>query len=176
MKTLFSFAERLAGPLLRISLGLVLLWIGSLHLQNPQSIVVLLSLSLPFLAYSAFVYVLGALEVIAGVLLIAGLWVRYVGLLTLVLFAGTLTIFVIAPGVTGFPVLNLTGQFLWKDIVLASAAITVVARDAARHEAKRAQRTQLASRSEEQTLSPVNSESKQVNASGTREQTPSRPL
>src|SRR5690242_13941769 len=176
MKTLFSFAERLAGPLLRISLGLVLLWIGSLHLDNPQSIVVLLSMSLPFLAYSAFVYVLGALEVIAGVLLIAGLWVRYVGLLTLVLFAGTLTIFVVAPGVTGFPVLNLTGQFLWKDIVLASAAITVVARDAARHEAKRAQRTQLASRSEEQTLSPMNSESKQGNASGTREQTPSRPL
>lgn len=176
MKTLFSFAERLAGPFLRISLGLVLLWIGSLHLQNPQSIVVLLSQSLPFLAYSGFVYVLGALEVIAGVMLIAGLWVRYVGLLTLVLFAGTLTIFVIAPGVTGFPVLNLTGQFLWKDIVLASAAITVVARDAARHEAKRAQRTQLASRSEEQKLSPVNSESKQVNDTVPSEQTHSQPL
>ena len=175
MKTLFNFAERLSGPLLRISLGLVLLWIGSLHLQNPQSIVTLLSLSLPFLAYSAFVYVLGALEVIAGLLLIAGLWVRYVGLLTLVLFAGTLTIFVIAPQVTGFPVLNLTGQFLWKDIVLASAAITVAARDAARHEAKRAQRTQPDSRSEEQTLSPVGSESKQVNALGTREQTSSQP-
>src|SRR5947209_11537040 len=129
MKTLFSFTERLAGPLLRICLGLVLLWIGSLHLYNPQSIVVLLSMSLPFLAYSAFVYVLGAIEVIAGVLLIAGLWVRYVGLLTLVLFAGTLTIFVIAPGVTGFPVLNLTGQFLWKDIVLASTAIIVIGSD-----------------------------------------------
>ena len=175
MKTLFSFAERIAEPLLRISLGLVLLWIGSLHLYNPQSIVVLLSMSLPFLAYSAFVYVLGALEVIAGVLLIAGLWVRYVGLLTLVLFAGTLTIFVIAPGVTGFPVLNLTGQFLLKDIVLASAAITVVARDAARHEAKQAQRTQLASHSEEQMLSRVNSESKPMNHAVSGEQTHSRP-
>jgi uncharacterized membrane protein YkgB len=175
-KTLFNLAERVAGPLLRISLGVVLLWIGSLHLQNPHSIVVLLSMSLSFLAYSTFVYVLGALEVIAGVLLIAGLWVRYVGLLTLVLFAGTLTIFVIAPGVTGFPVLNLTGQFLLKDIVLASAAITVVARDVARHEAKQAQRTQLANHSEEQILFPVNSESKQVNALGTREQTPSQPL
>ena len=83
MKTVFQFVERLAPYVLRISLGLVLLWIGALHLQNPQSIVVLLSMSLPFLASSAFVYVLGALEVIAGVLLIAGLWVRYVGLLTL---------------------------------------------------------------------------------------------
>ena len=172
MKTLFSLAERLAGPFLRISLGLVLLWIGSLHLYNPQSIVVLLSMSLPFLASSTFVYVLGALEVIAGVLLIAGLWVRYVGLLSLVLFAGTLTIFVIAPGVTGFPALNLTGQFLLKDVILASAAITVVARDAA----KRAQRTQLSSGSGDHTLSPVNSESKQVNDSVTREQTHSQPL
>jgi reactive chlorine resistance protein C len=93
-------------------------------------------MSLPFLASSVFVYVLGALEVIAGVLLITGLWVRYVGLLTLMLFAGTLTIFVIAPAVTGFPLLTLIGQFLLKDLVLASAAITVAAMDAAKHEAK----------------------------------------
>ena len=136
MKTVFQWVERIAPYVLRISLGLVLLWIGALHLQNPHPIVVLLSLSLPFLASSAFVYVLGALEVIAGVLLIAGLWVRYVGLATLVLFAGTLTIFVIAPAVTGFPILTLTGQFLLKDVVLASAAITVAATDAARHAAK----------------------------------------
>ena len=136
MKTVFQFVERIAPYLLRISLGLVLLWIGALHLQNPHSIVVLLSMSLPFLASSAFVYALGALEVVAGVLLLAGLWLRYVGLLTLILFAGTLTIFVIAPAVTGFPILTLPGQFLLKDVVLASAAITVAAMDAARHEAK----------------------------------------
>src|SRR5258708_18376680 len=136
MKTVFQFVERLAPYVLRISLGLVLLWIGALHLQNPQSIVVLLSMSLPFLASSAFVYVLGALEVLAGVLLLAGFWVRYVGLLTLVLFAGTLTIFVIAPAVTGFPILTLIGQFLLKDVVLASAAITVAATDASSQTAK----------------------------------------
>src|SRR5258708_35769338 len=78
MKTLFSFAERLAGPLLRIRRGLVLLWIGSLHLQNPNSVVVLLSLSLPFLASTTFVYVRGARDVIAGVLLLSGLCRRYV--------------------------------------------------------------------------------------------------
>jgi uncharacterized membrane protein YkgB len=122
MKTVFNFAERLAGPLLRLSLGLVLLWIGSIHLATPQPVARLLSLSLPFLAESAFVYVLGALEVMAGILLIAGLWVRYVALLALM------------------------GQFLLKDVVLASAAITVMVRDAASHEAKRAQRPQLSSR------------------------------
>jgi uncharacterized membrane protein YkgB len=136
MKAVYEFVEYIAPSFLRISLGLVVLWIGALHLQNPHSTVVLLSMSLPFLAFGAFVSVLGTLEVIAGVLLIAGLWVRYVGLLTLVLFAGTLTIFVIAPAVTGFPILTLIGQFLLKDIVLASAAITVAATDAARHEVK----------------------------------------
>ncbi len=70
MKALFSLAERLAGPFLRMSLGLVLLWIGCIHLITPQPVVKLLSLSLPFLAESAFVYVLGALEVMAGILLI----------------------------------------------------------------------------------------------------------
>jgi uncharacterized membrane protein YkgB len=146
-KTLFSLAERLAGPFLRISSGLVLLWIGCIHLLTPQPVVRLLSLSLPFLAESAFVYALGALEVMVGILLIAGLWVRYVALLSLVMFVGTLTIFVIAPGVTGFPLLTLMGQFLLKDLALASAAITVMARDAASHEAKRAQRPQLSSHS-----------------------------
>ena len=43
MKTVFQFVERIAPYALRISLGLVLLWIGALHLQNPHSIVVLLS-------------------------------------------------------------------------------------------------------------------------------------
>ena len=138
MKAVFEFVERIAPSVLPISLGLVVLWIGALHLQNPHSTVVLLSMSLPFLASSAFVSVLGALEVLAGLLLIAGLWVRYTALLCLVLFAGTLTIFVIAPGVTGFPLLTLMGQFLLKDVVLASAAITLIARDAASHEAKHA--------------------------------------
>jgi hypothetical protein len=40
----------------------------------------------------------------------------------------------VAPAVTGFPVLTLMGQFTLKDTVPASAAITLVARDAARHE------------------------------------------
>jgi len=131
IEALFGFADRLAGPLLRITLGVVLLWIGCVDLLDPRAALDLLSMSLPFLAFSQFVYVLKALEVIGGILLIAGVWVRYVALLSLLLFAGTLTIFALAPAVTGFPVLSLRGQFLLKDTVLASAAITLVARDAA---------------------------------------------
>jgi uncharacterized membrane protein YkgB len=76
------------------------------------------------------------LEIIAAILLLAGVWLRYVGLLCLILFAGTLTIFVIAPSVTGFPLLTLAGQFLLKDVVLAAAAFNVAAMDAAKQTSK----------------------------------------
>src|SRR5260221_11522001 len=82
MTSIFTWVERLAWPALRICSGLILVWIGALHPINPKPIVDLLSMSLGFLAFSTFVYVLGALEVVADILLVAGLWVRYVGLLT----------------------------------------------------------------------------------------------
>ncbi|WP_420795789.1 DUF417 family protein [Ktedonobacter racemifer] len=59
-----------------------------------------------------------------------GVWLRYVGLLCLILFAGTLTIFVATPEATGFPLLTLSGQFLLKDLVLAAAAWNIAAMDA----------------------------------------------
>jgi uncharacterized membrane protein YkgB len=148
LKPLFSYADRLAGPLMRVSLGLTLLWIGCVDLLDPSTVLDLLSRSLPFLAFTQFVYALKVLEIIAGILLIAGLWVRFIALASLALFAGTLTIFVIAPGVTGFPMLTLMGQFILKDTVLASAAIALIARDAASHEAKLPQPSQTQSRSE----------------------------
>jgi len=136
MKTVFQFVERLAPFFLRYSLALILLWIGALKFADPSPVRGLLAASLSFLALNAFVYALGVLEISAAILLFAGVWVRYVGLFCLILFAGTLTIFVIAPGVTGFPLLTLAGQFLLKDVVLAAAAVSVAAMDAARHEAK----------------------------------------
>lgn len=131
MNRLFTMVERIAGPLLRISLGLVLLWIGALKFADPSPVVGLLHASLPFLASKGFVYAVGVLEIAASLLLFAGVAVRQVGLLVLILFAGTLTIFIVAPAVTygpkGFPYLTLAGQFLLKDFVLAAAAIAMVA-------------------------------------------------
>jgi uncharacterized membrane protein YkgB len=87
---------------------------------------------LPFLAFSTFVYVLGAIEISVAILLVAGVALPYAGLLTVGLLASTLTIFVIAPAVTGFPRLSLTGQFLLKDIGLMAAAVKVIAMAPAR--------------------------------------------
>ena len=129
---LVDIAQRLAAPLLRISLGVVLFWIGALKfVHDPSPMVGLLAASLPFLAFPAFVYLLGVFEVSAALLLFACIGVRYVGLLCVALFVGTLTIFVIAPpgtyGDQGFPFLGLFGEFLLKDLVLAAASIAVTA-------------------------------------------------
>ena len=141
MDSVFVLAQRSSGLLLRFSLGLVLLWIAALKFADPSPVRGLLAASLPFLASNAFVYAIGALEITAAVLLFAGLWVRYVGLGVLVLFGGTLTIFLVAPMVTygphGFPFLSLLGQFLLKDTVLAAAAINLVALDSARQRNRR---------------------------------------
>src|SRR6266496_6287083 len=132
MERLYTVTQRLAAPFLRISLGIILLWIGALKFADPTPVVGLLQASLPFLASSAFVYLFGVLEVVSALALFSNIGVRYVGLLILVLFAGTLTIFLIAPGVTGFPFLTLAGQFLLKDVVLFAATVTVIATDTAR--------------------------------------------
>jgi len=121
MDNLFIAAQRIAPPLLRISLGIIVLWIGALKFVDPSPVVMLLKASLPFLAFDGFVYAVGVVEVVAALALIFGIGVRYVGLLVLGLFIGTLTIFVISPTVTGFPFLNVTGQFLLKDLVLLAA-------------------------------------------------------
>ncbi len=128
---LFAVVHRIAPIGLRLSLGLVLLWIGALKFVDPSPVVGLLTASLPFLAANGFVYLLGGLEIGAALALFAGVAIRYVGLCVLILFAGTLTIFIIAPAVTGFPFLTLVGQFLLKDLVLAAATVALVATDPA---------------------------------------------
>jgi uncharacterized membrane protein YkgB len=131
MNALFLLAERLAAPALRTSLAVVLAWIGALKFVDPQPVVGLLSASFALLAFPAFVYFLGAAELAAAALLLVGVAQRWVGLLCVGLFSGTLAIFVIAPAVSygdaGFPRLTLAGEFLLKDLVLFAASLAVIA-------------------------------------------------
>lgn len=127
MGVLFAVIESIAPRFLRYSLAVILIWIGALKFVDPSPVVGLLQASLPFLATPNFVYLLGIVEILVGIALVAGFMLRYAGLLTLVLFAGTLTIFVITPAVTGLPLLTLAGQFLLKDLVLFGAALNVIA-------------------------------------------------
>jgi len=111
---LFHLSQRIGEPLLRFTMGLVLLWIAGLKFVDPAPGRGMLEASLPLFAFNGFVYTLGVLEIVAALLLFAGLWVRYVGLALLLLFGGTLTIFLVAPAITygphNFPILSLAGQ------------------------------------------------------------------
>ena len=46
---LVSYARRINGPFLRISLAIILAWIGALKFVDPSPVVGLLQASLPFL-------------------------------------------------------------------------------------------------------------------------------
>jgi uncharacterized membrane protein YkgB len=135
---LFRLVERVAEPFLRISLGVILLWIGLLKFHDPTPIVGLIQASFLFraLGFSGFVYALGVLEIIGALLLFLNVGVRYVGLFVALLFVGTLGVFLTAPMVTygaaGFPFLSLAGQFLLKDLALMAGALVLVALDSAR--------------------------------------------
>jgi uncharacterized membrane protein YkgB len=61
---LTSRARRINGPFLRISLAIILAWIGALKFVDPAPLVGLLQASLAFLSFNAFVYLLGALEIV----------------------------------------------------------------------------------------------------------------
>src|SRR5262245_5359003 len=116
LSPVFSAIEQIAPPFLRVALGVILLWIGLLKFHDPAPVVGLIKASFLFglLASSAFVYGLGVLEVLAAVLLFFNVGVRYVALLVVLLFVGTLGIFLTAPAVVynpGFPFLSLAGQF-----------------------------------------------------------------
>lgn len=120
--------ESLSTKLLRIALGVVVLWIGALKFTDPEGVVALLQASLPFLAFPAFAYLLGVVEVLTALWLFSGKALKWAGLFLAGLFAGTLTIFLIAPAVSygdkGFPFLSLAGEFLLKDLVLIAVALS----------------------------------------------------
>jgi len=131
MNSISQKAQRWSVPTLRFSLGIVLVWIGALKFVNPDPVVGLLNASFSFLAFPGFVYLLGTVEVVMAALLFTGIGQRWVGLVLMGLFAGTITIFLIAPAVSygdaGFPNLSLAGEFLLKDIVLFAVSFAIYA-------------------------------------------------
>lgn len=134
MDALSQLMNRIAYPFLRITMGLVLVWIGGLKFVDPSPVVGLIGASpFAFLASNGFVYLLGAAEVVVGLLFWANIQVKYVAILNMGLFVGTIAILILTPkvayGDAGFPLLSLPGEFLLKDTVLmaASAALSALA-------------------------------------------------
>ena len=133
MEQLIEISKKFSDTALKVSLGIVLLWIGALKFADPSPVVGLLDASISFLASNGFVYALGVLEVIGGLLFLVNKGVRYVALFNLFLFLGTIVILIVAPvvsyGDAGFPLLTLPGEFLLKDLVLFAASFYLLGRE-----------------------------------------------
>jgi putative oxidoreductase len=142
MDNIFALTQRASYPFMRVAMGIVLFWIGIGKFFDPSGVTGLLSASLSFLAFPAFVYLLGAAEVALALALFANVGTKYVGLALVVLFTGTLLIFLIAPKVvyaeSGFPLLALPGEFLLKDLVLMAGAVMLTSTASARETARQA--------------------------------------
>ena len=132
MNALTRLVARIAFPFLRIAMGIVLVWIGGLKFLNPMGFVGLVGASpFAFLALPGVAYAFGTCEIVVGILFFTSFRLKYVSLLTVTLFAGTLAILILTPkvayGDAGFPFLSLPGEFLLKDVVLLAACVALSA-------------------------------------------------
>jgi putative oxidoreductase len=126
------FVELLARwgiPLLRVSLGLVFVWFGALKVFRVSPVAELVARTVYWVDPSWFVPVLGVVEVIIGVGLLAGRALRTVLALFWLQMLGTFLVLVIQPDVAfqrGNPLLlTVEGEFVVKNLVLLSAGMVV---------------------------------------------------
>ncbi len=142
--TLESAMGRVAGPLARYGLVVVIGWIGLLKFTSYEAhgIQPLVAHS-PFMSWlydvfsvTTFSSLLGVVEVATAVLLAVKPWwpkASAVGSLVAVgLFIATISFLFTTPGIGeaaagGFPMLSMTGQFLIKDVALLGLAAWTLA-------------------------------------------------
>jgi len=123
------------GPLaLRLSLALVFVWFGMLKVTGDTPVEGLIGATLPFLSSDITVPVLGVVEIAIGLAVAVGKAARVVLLVLAGHLVGTFLSFATAPGLMvsdGNPLLlTADGEFVLKNLVLISAALVLVGREA----------------------------------------------
>lgn len=123
-------------PLLRVSLGVVFIWFGALKVTNATPVAALVAGTMPWVDPAWFVPLLGAIEVVVGVALIAGRRLTAVSCILVAHLAATFLVLLMQPQVAfqhGNPLLLTTeGEFVVKNVVLISAGIVLASRPHAR--------------------------------------------
>jgi putative oxidoreductase len=122
--------------MLRVSLGVVFVWFGALKVANVTPVGALVAGTVPWVDAAWFVPLLGAVEVVVGVALIAGRRLTIVSFVLVAHLTGTLLVLVMQPQVAfqhGNPLLLTTeGEFVMKNVVLISAGLVLASRLQAR--------------------------------------------
>jgi uncharacterized membrane protein YphA (DoxX/SURF4 family) len=119
---------------LRVSVGFIFIWFGSLKFfpglspaqELATSTIELLTFGLIPMGISLFL--LASLEVLIGILLLVGKFLRFTILLLLLQMAGTMSPAFLFPDLVfaAFPyALTIEGQYIFKNFVVISAAIVI---------------------------------------------------
>ncbi len=126
-----SFLHRHSLSILRVSLGIVFLWFGALKVTGTTPVADLVAQTLywmPIPAAQAVIFI-GWWEVLIGLGLLIGRWLRITLVLMFLQQLGTFLVLVLLPQVAfqhGNPLLlTVVGEFVVKNIVLVSAGLVV---------------------------------------------------
>jgi uncharacterized membrane protein YkgB len=115
--------------LLRISMGVVFVWFGALKLIPSLSPAeTLIRETITFVPMALFLPVLAIWEIVIGLGLVTGKFMRAAILLLFLQMPGTLSPVLLRPDLvfTTFPfVLTIEGQYIVKNLVLISAALVI---------------------------------------------------
>lgn len=126
---LTSWMARYGVGLLRIGLGVIFVWFGALKLVPGLSPAEeLVRNTIYFVSPDFFIPILAIWEVVIGIGLISGLFMRTTLLLLFLQMPGTALPLVLLPEVcfTAFPYgLTLEGQYIIKNLVLVSAGLVI---------------------------------------------------
>jgi uncharacterized membrane protein YkgB len=107
----------------------VFLWFGVLKVANVSPVIELLRASIPFLASSPYLQILGIVEITIGAGLLVDRLARQATALMILHLLGTLSLIAIAPSVMfapAFPELTMAGEFVLKNVVLMSSALVII--------------------------------------------------
>jgi putative oxidoreductase len=128
-RRIVGFLDRWGIPALRVSLGLVFVWFGALKILQVSPVADLVARTVYWVDPSWFVPVLGVVEVIIGVGLVAGRALRTVLALFWLQMLGTFLVLVIQPDVAfqrrNPLLLTVEGEFVVKNLVLLTAGMVV---------------------------------------------------
>jgi putative oxidoreductase len=124
-----AFLERWGIHFLRVSLGLVFVWFGALKIFRVSPVADLVARTVYWVDPDWFVPVLGGVEVLIGVGLLVGRFLRTVLALFWLQMLGTFLVLILQPEVAfqrGNPLLlTVEGEFVVKNLVLLSAGMVV---------------------------------------------------
>ena len=133
-ESLLERAERrlrqVSLPALRISLGLVFVWFGTLKVVGDSPVAELLHATVPWVDPHLLVPILGWIEIVLGLALLAGQPRRLALLAVAAHLTGTFLTFIQAPSqviTDGNPLLlTANGEFVLKNLVLICAALALL--------------------------------------------------